>query len=335
MRIVLVYLGQKIPKYARKNLLYLAHTFPERQIVLLIDNAKIFNVKSINNVEIIRLQDPSISWTNGNRILKSANNFKNDFWYKTLARFKAIEDYMITNSESLLHIEADVLLSRNFPFTSIESIKENFAFSLVNHTQGIASLLYIKNHEAAKSLLNYSEDALTKNPKYTDMDILGELYREKRKDVHVLPTVDSKSILLADSFKTYNVGIMNNSSKFNGLFDAATLGQYFFGLDRIHTHGFLKTKIYLPHHFVDPRKVDMMITEGNFYAVTKDDKIEIYTLHLHSKINKFFSLNSKNLKNFIDNKKFKKIGTFSFISYYNSKIYIVLHQLKKIRNFLD
>lgn len=335
MRIVLVYLGQKIPKYARKNLLYLAHTFPERQIVLLVDNAKIFNVKSIKNVEIIRLQDPSISWINGNRILKDSNGFKNDFWYKTLARFKVIEDYMRINSESLLHIEADVLLSRNFPFTSIESIKENFAFSLVNHTQGIASLLYIKNHEAAKSLLNYSEDALTKNPKYTDMDILGELYREKRKDVHVLPTVDSKSILLADSFKTYNTDIMNNSSKFNGLFDAATLGQYFFGLDRIHTHGFLKTKIYLPHHFVDPRKVDMMISEGNFYAVTKDYKIEIYTLHLHSKINKFFSLNSKNLKNFIDNKKFKKIGTFSIISYYNSKIYIVLHQIKNIRNFLD
>jgi hypothetical protein len=151
----------------------------------------------------------------------------------------------------------------------------------------------------------------------------------------VLPTVDSKSILLVDSFKTYNTDIMNNSSKFNGLFDAATLGQYFFGLDRIHTHGFLKTKIYLPHHFVDPRKVNMIISEGNFYAVTKDNKVEIYTLHLHSKINKFFSLNNKNLKNFIDNKKFKRIGTFSIISYYNSKIYIFSHQIKKIRNFLD
>lgn len=333
MKIVLVYLGSKIPKYARKNLKYLAHSFPNREFVLLVDHAKNYSSKSMRNVKVIRISDPSITWKSGNVILKNSPGFKNDFWYKTIARFKAIEEYMKSNDECSLHIESDVLLSHSFPFALIESISQNFAFPLINDNQGIASLLYIKNYDAAKLLVNFAEQILARNAKYTDMDILGLLYKEREQDVCVLPTIDSELMLLADSFKNHCLDIGRHASKFNGVFDAATLGQYFFGLDRIHTNGFLKTRVYLPHHYLDPRNIRLVIDEGSYYALINDKRVAVYNLHLHSKVEKFFSDSSINLRQFLMNENSGRFKNFSILAYYNSKIYIIAYQFKKLNNF--
>ena len=334
MKIVLVYLGKKLPKYAKKNVEYLSHTFPSQDFVLLIDHRNKFKPRSLKNLEILRLNDPFESWAIGNKILEDGENLQNDFWYKTLARFKAITDYMASQNESVLHIEADVLLSRNFPFNLIKSIEENLAFPLINRDQAIASLLYIKDYDAAQKLLNFSEKALARNPKNTDMDILGMLSKETPEDVLILPTIDPKSILMTDIFKSSGQIAGKHYAKFNGLFDGATLGQYFFGLDRIHTAGFLKTGIYLSHHFVDPRNVRILIKEKKFYVHKGDSTFELYNLHLHSKITKFFVLEGKSISDFINKPSHKNLRTFSLLSYYNSKSYIITHQIQKIRKFV-
>jgi hypothetical protein len=288
--------GRKLPKYVKKNVIHLSHTFPGQDFVLLTDHKNEFKLKGIKNLEILRLTDPFDSWTIGNKLLEDGGNLQNDFWYKTLARFKIITDYMASQHGSVLHVEADVLLSQNFPFNLIESIGENLAFPLVNRDQGIASLLYIKDYSAAQKLLNFCEKALARDPKNTDMDILGILFKECPEDVLILPTIDPKSTLFTDAIDSSNNIASKHYYRFNGVFDGATLGQYFFGLDRIHTNGVLKTRIYLSHHLVDPRKVQILIKEKRFYVHKDHNVFELYNLHLHSKITSFFDVNGKTVK---------------------------------------
>jgi hypothetical protein len=334
MKIVLVYLGKKLPKYAKKNVEYLSRTFPSQDFVLLVDNKNRFKLRSMKNMEVLCLTDPFESWLIGNKLLENGGHLQNDFWYKTLARFKIISDYMEFRNESVLHIELDVLLSCNFPFNLIKSIEEDLAFPLINRDQGIASLLYIKDYKAAKMLLNFSEKALSRNPKNTDMDILGMLSKKAPEGVLILPTIDPKSILMADTFKFNDQIAGKNYAKFNGLFDGATFGQYFFGLDRIHTNGNLKTGVYLSHHFVDPRNVRILIKEKRFYIYKGNSAFEIFNLHLHSKVAKFFAVGGKSVSDFVNKSNRKNLWTFSFLSYYKSKSYIIFHQIKKIRKFV-
>ena len=330
MKIVIVYLGKKVPKYVKSNIKYLSYTFPNERFVILIDQAKFLDLESMENVECVRLQDPYRSWTTRNQLLDNSTRSKNDFWYKTLARFKIIEDYMLVKNEKILHIEADVLLSPNFPFNLIKSINQNFAFPLINDLQGIASLLYIKNHAAAKELIRFSEKVLNDFPDSTDMDILGKLYKDRLNDVYVLPTIDSNAKLSAKQFKLSINDAASHFKTFNGVFDGATIGQFFFGLDRIHSSGLLKRYIYLAHHFVDPRNFNILIEEHNFYLSHKGSLIEVYNLHLHSKINQFFSLQRSKLKKYSLTPKVLFLSYFSLITYYRSKHYIIKHQFQKI-----
>jgi len=180
MRNIIVYLGPKLPKYVKKNINYLSSTFPDQEFVILIDHAKNYSKKKLKNVEIIRCQDPIISWSPANQILSKENHFKNDFWYKTLARFKVLEEYMKDNNESIMHIEADVLLSKNFPFDRVKLIDKKFGYCLVTDKQGIASLLYIKNYEAAKILLAQQANAAIEGvmAKGVELDIVKEAMEE-------------------------------------------------------------------------------------------------------------------------------------------------------------
>lgn len=334
MKVVFAYLGKKLPKYAKTNIKNVSLKFPDERFVLLVDHSHNFNFGSRNNVEVIRLPDPSVSWASGNDILQNHEYFENNFWYKTIARFKLIEDYMRMRDESILHIEADIVLNQNFPFTKIESIEKEFAFSLINQHQGIGSILYLKNYPAAKELLKFTEARLRENPKYTDMDILGKLLDMKRKQVFILPTIDSGSLLSMNATKHINRDMADNFNFFNGVFDAATLGQYFFGLDRVHTHGFVKTQVYLPHHSVDPRGIKLLIEDKVVSATVSDLKVEVFNFHMHSKINKLFLSNEKTIECFIKDKNLSKLRYFSFLAFYHSKNYILKHQIRKVGKFL-
>ena len=55
MKIVLVYLGKKLPKYTKTNIKTLSSKFPNENFVLLIDHANNFNFGSENNIEVIRV----------------------------------------------------------------------------------------------------------------------------------------------------------------------------------------------------------------------------------------------------------------------------------------
>jgi hypothetical protein len=332
VKIVLVYLGKKLPKYTKTNIKTLSSKFPNENFVLLIDHANSYTFDSENNVEVIQVSDPSLSWLPQNNFLNNHKQLQNDFWYKTLARFKLIRDYMQIRDQSILHIESDILLNRDFPFDKIHSIQENYAFPMINQQQGIASLLYLKNYCAAENLLKFTESCLMENPKSTDMDILGMLFRAARKDVFVLPTIDSGSLLSANFTEDINYYLKQNFNLFNGVFDGATLGQFFFGLDRIHTNGFLKTRLYLAHHHVDPRGFRLLIENDKYYAAFSNFKIEIFNFHIHSKVNKFFLLNEKYINLFIK-KKTRKYSNFSFNAFYRSKIYILKYQFKKLKYF--
>ena len=143
--IVLVYLNAYLPKYAVRNLQYLEETFPGREIFVLVDEhryaKKIYN---FNRTKFVVLSDLKTELS-GLRVLTThPTGFRDDFWNVTIARFFAIEKFMVAhNIDSVFHFEADVLVAPYFPFSELEKVKQKIAFPKVSNTSAAASVFYV------------------------------------------------------------------------------------------------------------------------------------------------------------------------------------------------
>lgn len=290
MKLVFVYLGEKIPKYAYLNFLSTARKFPSCSVVLLVDHPFEFKEKS-ENVEIFHCKDPSMTWSTVRKTHSYSAKFRNDFWFKTLARFHSLSEFMKTSpNESILHIESDVWLSSRFPIELFENISHSLAYPLTNWDEGVASTLFVKNFAAMEKFIIFCEDEVALNPSSTDVTILGRFHQEYPDDVLILPTSPSQTM-------NYNAHVNENTRRamskyfnvFNGVFDASTWGQFLFGHDSRNRLGISPVYRHQEHHSISTKKVDFSFEIPDYlYIHTKEQVTPIYTLHIHSKNKNIF-----------------------------------------------
>ncbi len=285
MEIVLVYLGKKkLPKYVFANLRYLKDSFPERKIVLISDNEK--TIGSLRDFEISTFHCSDYLITAPKEYVNEIPDlqFRGGFWFYTIARFFAIEEYLSTRQNNpILHLESDVLLLRNFPFDKFNSI-EGLAFPTVNLNYAAASTLYISDFAAAKALCDFSRDEIYANPRITDMDILGARSLSERVPVTHLPTAFGgdhhfQEWVSQDAIETLKSGI----ERFDGVFDAMTWGQYLTGEDPRNNYG--KNRIYglQMHHSVAVDSYSTQYLAGEISISCECGSFPLYSLHIHSK----------------------------------------------------
>ena len=126
-KLIFIYLGKKIPEYARASIL-LAQKFSGLEVVLLAD--------SNPRLDLEVLQPNSFyDATDFEKLAKSRsipNNFRQGFWLKTLERFFVLEQYMkFSNSEKVFHAELDQVLFRNdILISNLEKVKSTISKSL-------------------------------------------------------------------------------------------------------------------------------------------------------------------------------------------------------------
>jgi hypothetical protein len=82
--------------------------------------------------------------------------------------------------------------------------------------------------------------------------------------------------------------------KFNGIFDAASLGMWLTGIDPRINYGFTKyfdTNILIKSNFiVNPWAYQFLyIKKQGLYLINGEKRVQIYNLHIHSKSMSFFS----------------------------------------------
>jgi hypothetical protein len=285
MKVVYVYIGDsKLPAYVLDNLSNTKSKFPEIDLVFISDNTK--SLKKVSDLGINVWQCKNQVSTNSETMnsMDHPMDFRSGFWFSTLARFFAIEEFMESNSETeILHIEADVWLSKNFPFEKFISFSKKLAYPIESVDRGAASVLYVGSLDAIKRFNNYCKNELKNFPNSTDMTLLGEYSRDNPDRVIVLPIAPDES-----SFKDFtpdDLALKASSSykHFQGVFDPLTYGMHLFGIDAKNNRGILKLYSDTPIHILDIRKLEFESFEGEVTGKSDLHRFNIYNLHIHSK----------------------------------------------------
>jgi hypothetical protein len=295
MELVLVYLGPHIPLYLEKNLQLLSVNFPLNPLVLLSDHQnEIERLKNrLPQVKFVLVSNPEVSWQETLSVSKFPQEFRDNFWGKTLARFYSIYEYMsLRPTQEILHIEADVWLSPNFPLHKFTGLPKLLAYPLTNHDQGVASTIYFQNFEAANLLKRFSEMAMSVDQTTTDVSVLGALHKLHSDEVLILPTAP-KSDFSFHHFVDFDTKKKMSAefNRFGGVFDASTWGQFITGEDPRNNVGVKLLYHHQLHHSICPMDFKYTYSSNReLVATQKDFWFEIFSLHIHSKNEKIFSV---------------------------------------------
>ena len=318
--IVIVYLNDFLPKYALENIKYMEQTFKERDIFILVSEEK-YNSKKYNlrRSKIIVLGDFESDLVELRGLTTHAQEFRKDFWNLTIARFFALEKFMLNSGvESIFHFEADVLIAPYFPFGNLERIQNKIAFPKVSSIAAAASVFYVDGVENLCEMNRYFKESLRRNSLMTDMTLLSNFSSD-------CPTL---------YYALYS-GIEPDTSKPRELFDAATFGIYLTGGDPKNARGWTKFFIDVNDHTAKPSNFEYSITCNNvLLAKYRDLDFEIQNLHIHSKNRKYFSGSWPNqkLKLQISKSKTAKRSEFSLEAFYFlAKGYLIRRLLRMLR----
>lgn len=268
-KIVFVFLGSKIPRYAELNLKLIRKTFPDIQIFLISDDPG--NKDIVQGVSFHKVPKMHDLWPSIYQNMSHNLSFRNGFWFSSIARFMAIREFMETGNEGpVIHLELDVLLFPDFPMDLFVAIKEDLAFTLASPSEGSAAVLYIKDLSSIKSLVSISEDLCCHSPDSTDMTILRTIFEKKLMSTLILPSVPGEA---SDDEGRWN----------NFVFDPSSWGMYLLGQDPRNHRGRLIFNRSESHHFIQPSEFTFNFHCGKLSARKGLHTAQLVNLHIHSK----------------------------------------------------
>jgi hypothetical protein len=290
LKIALVYLGNTLPRYVIDNLNYLKDVVPSGSLIFISEDNKSLEKVARIGIETWKCSDPNDSWNKVKAKLSHPEAFRNGFWFKTTARFFAILEYMQNTEESVLQIEADVWIAKNFPFTKFEEIIDKIAFPLESMTTGAASILWIPNLELMQTLIKFAEIEFSKDGHSTDMTILGQFSIENPNITFVLPSLLSNSHNLENDTSEVLDNSFSQYVQFDGLFDPLTYGLFLLGIDARNSRGYKILFSRPSAHTVPAETYNYSFEEDILHVESRTkEKLPLYCLHVHSKDRSIFN----------------------------------------------
>ncbi len=283
MEIVFVHFGPKYPKHLILNLRRTCELFPEISVVLITDLSDPIKINNANfHKSYFRM---SSDYRVLNNLLSHPKNFRNNFWFTSLARIFALCDYVITKNVSILHIESDVLVSGDIPIDRFAKCDRPIAFTVVGRGSGVASVMWINNATAAINLRDYAGKTAEADPMTTDMKILGHFQRDNPQLVRILASFPTES---GESYKSLPPDVLEDfkytTNLFGGYFDAADLGRYLLGDDPRNHRGMKHLREELDTSYFIPREVKYHYSVSrNFLDTDSTPNSRFFSLHIHSK----------------------------------------------------
>jgi hypothetical protein len=293
MHVSIIYLGDELPTYLIQNLKYLNRTFPNEQIVFISDSDKSVQIVSSLGIRTWKFQGLTKIIETYRKSLRHDWAFRSNFWFKTLARYFAIDAYMSEHPDhSHLHLEADNFLFPNFPFEYFRNNESQLAFPMESDEMGVASVLFIPNTHALKVLIDTSVKEISDNPFATDMTILGKIANSDEylsSKLRVLPKE------LQDSLKATNYpSFFSSAAPIPGVFDAISHGQFLLGVDPRNFRGIRKVFAAQASHAVNPAEIIYQVKSKNELCISqRGDSWPIYNLHNHAKDLRLYSENKR------------------------------------------
>jgi hypothetical protein len=298
MQICFVHLGNNPPEHLWLNLARIREMFSELKITL-IGDSEVTRVEA--NCRDISYQDYVASQEELDFLQKISHQhdmeFRGGFWRYSLQRLFAAAQFAKAQREGTLHIESDILLMSDFPFSKFEEALDKVSWQKFNESHDVASLLWFPNKKSAGQFLEkiLKIDLPQKNT--TDMTVLSCLAQQNPSDYGVIPSAGDIS-QMNPGVKSDDNGVINLEI-FNGYFDAAAFGMWVFGQDPKNYYGFALRYQRLPHSKVDASKTTFEFSTDSTCQDSFGNKV--YSFHVHSKDKKLFAIDNNKRINFYFN----------------------------------
>ena len=282
--LIVIYLGSKMPKYVLRNLEYLQSTFSDHEIFFISDSKKSIRIAAETGVSTWLTPNPDEVWKESRELLSHSLDFREGFWFKTLARIFVLDSFMRHHpNTSCLQIEADVFLFPNFPFAEVSHLKADISFPMESNEMGIASLLYLRDHNAAKVLASWAIQAIQLDGRTTDMSFLGQVAHSEKLTFEPLRTLPIQMQSALNQPEAASLVCQNNLNV-SGVFDGITIGQYLLGIDPRNSRGIRILHRRQDSHAINPEKLIIDLdNEGNLVLKGEEEDTFVYNLHNHAK----------------------------------------------------
>jgi hypothetical protein len=304
-KLVFIWLGNSFPDWGQKAI-QLSKRFSKAKIVL-ITGAEVKYVDGAD--EHYYIEDfyiPPDSWELAKKNIDT--KFRDGFWFKTTERFFVLEQFMKNYSvNSIFHAELDNLvfnISNLGP--ELDKIGSGVFCPRDSEDRGIASLIYINDVDALSELILLAQNnsLVDKN----DMALLGYLLKSS-SHFFSLSTEIAFAKQPSDNWNPIA------AAKTNGIFDAAAIGQFLFGIDPRNASILLFNGFENENAGFDLWKLNYEFDLNNeSFRVTcpqTSTAHNLYNIHVHSKL--FHQLsNEKRVKEIINRINNKKKTLMSF-----------------------
>lgn len=323
--IVFVHLNSKIPTYLKLNIRATSKLFPNQKIVLIHNQAEAFSFHS--KVLAFKYNES----VNANQIARDLNHpreFRNNFWYSSIARFDALKSYIEFSGESVLHVESDILLSKDFPMSAFACSEMRISYPVVAPNRGVASTLYIADLQIADKFVQFAVEYCNQRSSATDMEILADFAISSTHPVEKLPHAPADH----NYFRPRNSSADDDESSkwieyFGGIFDGNDIGVYLFGSDPRNNRGLATLGNSIPGNYVDITQWKIHYDETRKFASINSNGVVIPIFSLHATSKEIF-LFWKFTRNYIMKKRlanqakfpYKKLNTLVFINMARQKI---------------
>lgn len=275
--LVYVWIGQKLPPWVNDSLQITQNLCGVETILL--TNRGVDRCNYVN--KHLYIEDFYFAKkTNISRQIQ-VDNFRDGFWLKTLERFFVIKAFMKTHEiKKIFHAELDnIVFNIKGLSEKLDEHGKGFFCPRDSLKRGIASLVYIND---ASSMECFEEINLSMaGVEFNDMSYLGEKLQTSDQFIS-LPTEISFGIT------TNKKWTFIDPREVGGIFDAASIGQFIFGIDTRNTF-FPSFNGYINENSgtkLKNLKFKISINNGMSYLNVPGEHrdFRLYNIHVHSKI---------------------------------------------------
>ena len=292
MYIVFVHLNTPVPKHLELNLGTSIQLFPGHQVVL------IHNEKDLEK-KVTKMQGLTLyKYCEDERqekldsLYSHPKDFRGNFWLTSTVRFFALEQFSRIINDEILHLESDVIISKDFPFNRLRGLDKGLAFPVISEERGVGSVIYLRNAESCRMLCSNILDEAKKNPQTTEMIMLKKLWESNSESMRLLPIGPFLTNAYNDPSGIFISQLLENFTKFGGAFDGVDIGQYFLGTDPKNRRGKVLLRHNLVKGFADIVNWEIQYNrEREFLDILLNGsktKTPLYALHVAVKENRYF-----------------------------------------------
>jgi hypothetical protein len=277
--LVFVYLGKRLPKYAIESINFALKN--SKMPIVLISN--IVNLPKFESL----VEHYFYANVEKSEFTEVDEKFRNGFWIKTTERFFALEEFMkVRNIEKCFHAELDnVIFNISNVSVELDKIGDGIFVPRDHEDRAIGSLVYVNS---LRIYSDFCQFARSHNYCLNDMEILADFlkkYPDKAFPLSSSPVleigIDVKNLKVSREDRLYEVG----------LFDAAAIGQWYFGIDPRNTRRKVTNRFKNEKYSGDLS--DFWLTwDEPISKMSLSSKTQVFTekslfnLHIHSKIHK-------------------------------------------------